>query len=170
MIDGFRIYICRGRSTHKMAYYHKLADVHETFLRFLESLAERVSHQSNEPSHATLARFDSRIDRLRDKLSSIDRSRARVWDLDDRGHLDPRDIADRMANLSARKAIVEADLVELLEERAMTQESIDRDADAEALRRGALAAYLAADAIDKPRRALLRDHSADCVSPSPVGS
>ena len=142
-------YICRAGWTHEKARYHRAADLERRFVDFLKRLSEEPSECATLPSQANVDRLDRRIDRVRTNLVAVERSRARIWDLDDRGHLDPRDLAERLGDLNARKSEIERDLVTLLEERASLQESVDRDADADTLRRGALVAYLAASPLDR---------------------
>lgn len=142
-------YVCRAGWTHKKARYHRASDLERRFLDFLQMLSERVTPCANPPAKATIERLDGIIERLRTRLVAVEQSRARIWYLDDRGHLEPRDLAERLANLDAQKADIEGHLVARLEERAALEESVDRDADAETLRRDALAQYLAASPIDR---------------------
>jgi DNA invertase Pin-like site-specific DNA recombinase len=147
---AYPYYICRGGWTHQRAIYHRAADLEQRFVAFLTDLSQAPMGPPCLPSAARLQRLDRDAAALRKVLASADSSRTRIWDLDDRGHLDPRDLAERLAQLNARKSDVEAKLVAVVEERTFLQAASDHDADAEALRRDALTSYLAASNAQRP--------------------
>jgi DNA invertase Pin-like site-specific DNA recombinase len=145
-----RYYICRQGWTHDRARYHRADDLEARFLSFLADLENEPTGPRAAPNRAKIQRLDRDLATLRKALVAAGRARARIWDLDDRGHLEPRDLAERLADVNQRKAIVEARLVALVEERTFLQASRDRSAAATALRRGAHAAYVAARLEERP--------------------
>lgn len=143
-----RYYVCRAGWTHKSARYHRARDLEDRFVVFLRRLAD--SPASTHPTHtAKLERLERDAAAIRGRLDVVERGRARIWDLDDRGHLDPRDLAQRLSDLNARRAALETQLVAVLEECAFLQAARERDTEAEALRRNALDSYLAANAVER---------------------
>jgi hypothetical protein len=86
---------------------------------------------------------------LRHQLEAIEHRRARVWELDNRGFLDPFDIQERLAALKAEKEALERRLVVAAQDRAFLEAAFTRDAEAEALRSGAYEAYLEAGFLEQ---------------------
>jgi len=144
----YRYYICRAGWTHDRARYHRAADLELRFLEFLKQLANVSGKAASHAPTAKLDQLKRGENAVRKQLVKIDSGRSRIWDLDDRGHLDPRDLAERLAELNAKRAVLETKLVALLEESALVRGTRERDADAEVLRRRAVTAYLAAGAVD----------------------
>jgi len=147
-VKRHRYYCCRAGWTHERATYHRADELEERFLEFLERL---VAHP-NPPSPARVGdieKLDHIIQRLRGRIEKIESGRARIWELDDLGHFDPRDLAERLADLNAQKAAAETKLVVAVEERAFLKGHEQRDADAQKIRREGFVRYLSAEPAER---------------------
>jgi DNA invertase Pin-like site-specific DNA recombinase len=142
-----RYYVCKAAWSHGGWWrYHRAGDLEARFEAFLGRLADdTLARPPRIGSAAMLERMTRHVTTLRASLDVVDRARARVWALDDAGHLDSRDLAERLAALNARKAEVEAQLVHALEERSLVEVARLREVELTNLHRDGLARYRAAD-------------------------
>jgi DNA invertase Pin-like site-specific DNA recombinase len=132
-----RFYTCRAAWNHGgKGVHHRADDVETRFAVFLARLAdETLARPVRVGSAEMLERVEQHVSTLRGKLETIERSRTRVWKLDDAGHLDARDLAERLADLNARKADVESQLVRAIEERTVVEAARLRESEFSELHR-----------------------------------